>query len=159
MSGEANLNIKPFKSFLSNPQLDTVFNNHGMMTSNLCSRYKNKILFVEIWFAGCNGTKYEVPFFNSLQEKYQSKNIAFITICLNSDKVESEFKINKNQMFGDHYLLNLGQSNQFIDGYDIQSYPYFMIFGIHKNLLYGDAPRPSSPILDSILNNLSANFN
>ena len=159
LSGEDTLNISPFKSHSSYPQLDSVFNNHGIMTNHLNSRYKKKILLVEIWFAGCNGTLYELPFFNFLQEKYQRKNIAFINICVNAEKSKSEFQINKNQMYGDHYLLNLGQSNQFISVYDIQSYPCFLIFDHNKNLIYGDAPRPSNSILDSILYNLSANLN
>lgn len=131
--------------------LDSTFYNHGPITKSITNDYRNKIVYVDVWFVGCPGCKYQEPFFKSLFNKFIKKNISFISICLYSDLEEAENYIYKNEIPGDHYLLNHKQTEQFKKIYEISSYPTYLIFDKYLKLQYGDAPRPDSKEIDKVL--------
>ncbi|MBK6698611.1 MAG: redoxin family protein [Saprospiraceae bacterium] len=134
--------------------LDSTFLNHGLITENIRNIYKNKIFYVDIWFVGCPGCKYQEPYFKTLYNKFINKNISFISFCLYSDREEAENYIAKNKIPGDHYLLNIKQTKQFEKIYEISSYPTYLIFDKFKKLQYGDAPRPNSEGIEKLLQTL-----
>lgn len=134
--------------------LDSTFNNHGSITQNIRNVYKNKILYVYVWFVGCPGCIYQEPFFKSLFKKFINRNISFISFCLYSDRVKAINYIAKNEIPGDHYLLNIKQTEQFEKIYEISSYPTYLIFDKHMKLQYGDAPRPNSGGIEMLLQTL-----
>ncbi|MBK6700160.1 MAG: hypothetical protein IPG55_09730 [Saprospiraceae bacterium] len=134
--------------------LDSTFYNHGSITQNIKNVYRNKILYVDVWFVGCPGCKYQEPFFKSLFNKFINKNISFISFCLYSDREEAVNYIAKNEIPGDHYLLNIKQTEQFENIYEISSYPTYLIFDKHMKLQFGDAPRPNSEGIEKLLQTL-----
>lgn len=134
--------------------LDSTFYNHGSITQKIRNVYRNKILYVDIWFVGCPGCRYQEPFFKSLFNKFFNKNISFISFCLYSDLEEAVNYIAKNKIPGDHYLLNIKQTEQFENIYEISSYPTYLIFDKHMKLQYGDAPRPNSIGIEKLLQTL-----
>lgn len=134
--------------------LDSTFYNHGSITQNIKNVYRNKILYVDVWFVGCPGCICQEPFFKSLFNKFINKNISFISFCLYSDREEAVNYIAKNEIPDDHYLLNIKQTEQFENIYEISSYPTYLIFDKHMKLQFGDAPRPNSEGIEKLLQTL-----
>ncbi|MEP6647755.1 MAG: TlpA disulfide reductase family protein [Saprospiraceae bacterium] len=57
------------------------------------SYFEGKVSVINFWFEGCMSCEHEMPYFNTLVEKYKVKNVNFLAISLNSPKDITDFLV------------------------------------------------------------------
>ncbi len=175
---------KSYKKYINNPVLIKTFNEDvvnsekqinekdSSINSNLVlkyksvdkffetlhSKYKNKIIYIDIWATWCGPCRAEIPYSIGLQNYFKNKPIAFVNLCFESDKNEWEKIIANKNIKGDNYFLSSDESKLFRGELKFAGFPTYMIMDRKGKLINKNAPRPSDRNnIENILNKLIKN--
>jgi GLPGLI family protein len=122
------LRYNPFKvgEVLSDFETKDVNGNKKTLAS-----YKDKIIVLNFWFTECAPCIKEMPYLNSLTEKYKDKDIVFVSMTFN--KQEEVKKFLKKHTFK---FENLTDAREIVEGYGVSSYPLTLIADKNKIIQY-----------------------
>ena len=124
----------------------------GDFWKELKDKYKWKVVFVDIWATWCVPCRREIPHAIELHEYFKGKEIAFVNLCLDSNKSEWKKVIKNSNIKGDNYFFNEPQTQIFKAKFKFQGYPTYLIVDKQGNLVNKNAPRPSSKdIIEKLL--------
>ncbi|WP_248722905.1 TlpA disulfide reductase family protein [Seonamhaeicola sp. ML3] len=152
---------KPSPSF-------TNYKNYNGGTTSL-SDLKGKYVYIDVWATWCGPCKREIPFLKEVEDKYDGKNIAFVSISVDEGRgfkgatpeerksaaVEGWKKmIAEKDMGGIQLLADKAWKSDFVQGYKIMGIPRFILIDPDGNIVDANAPRPSSPKLISLFDTL-----
>jgi thiol-disulfide isomerase/thioredoxin len=119
------------------------------------SSFSGKIVVLDIWATWCGPCKAEIPYLDSLREKFKNKNVAFISISMDNDKPKWEEFV-KSKMLSDIQLWSGSYNAQPVYAYTIfegrtfgqdgfgSGIPVFVVIGADGKIADNMAPRPSS---------------
>ena len=131
------------------------FKSVGKFFASLHTKHKDKIIYIDIWATWCGPCRAEIPSEIELQNYFKDKSVAFVNLCLASDKDDWEKVISQNHIKGDNYFFNEDQTALFRGGLKFRGYPTYMIMDRKGNLIDKNAARPSSgAVIRNILNKL-----
>lgn len=117
----------------------------GDFWSQLKEKHKGKVMYIDIWATTCGACINEFSYTHELYKTFEdNNNVAFINLCINSDKKEWQKIVNENHLKGDNYLLSKLQSQLLLDKLNIYSIPIYLIIDKEGLLINKQAPRPSS---------------
>lgn len=116
----------------------------GDFWNELKEKYKEKVVYVDIWATWCGPCKVQIPHAIELHEYFKGKDIAFVNLCLASNKNEWQKMIKNNSIKGDNYFFNKPQTQLLIDKLKFPGYPTYLIIDQQGNTVNNNAPRPSS---------------
>lgn len=136
---QTTMNIVTLDSGLNEEQEIT-----GDFWKELQAKYSGKVIYVDIWATWCGPCKGEIPYARELHDYFEGENIAFVNLCLSSDKAEWKQMIIDNNIKGDNYYFNLSQSHLLSSRLQFHGYPTYLIIDQQGNLIDKHAPRPSS---------------
>lgn len=116
--------------------------------------FRGKYVYIDIWATWCGYCKYETPFFKKIAEKYNEKNIAFVSISVDKNEKHDKWKkeITEKEIPGVHLFCN--QDREFLKKYRVSGIPRFILLDPDGNIINAEAPRPSDLKLTKVLNNL-----
>lgn len=128
-------------------------NNNGKKTS--LNDLKGKYVYITLWVTRMYlSLKPEIPYLKLLAKEYQGKNIAFVSISINSQNDYNSWK----QAIVDEKLggiqLFAKEDLSFIDAYKVKGTPRFILIDPKGNIVSADAPKPSSNALKELLDSL-----
>ena len=127
----------------------------GNFWEELTSKYAGKIIYIDIWATWCGPCRRETPFAIDLHDYFKGKNIAFVNLCLSSDKNEWKKMIKNSNIKGDNYFFNKSQTQLLREKLKFDGYPTYLIIDKKGRLINENAPRPSSgKRIKKILNDL-----
>lgn len=114
-----------------------------------------KVIYIDIWATWCGPCLAELPFLESLQEKFKNdKNIVFVSISIDQNKdAWSKMIVDKNMKGLQLYSAGAWNS-EIIANYKVSGIPRFLIIDKEGNLVEGNATRPSNPATETALKNL-----
>ncbi|TXE11551.1 TlpA family protein disulfide reductase [Seonamhaeicola algicola] len=150
------------------PNFTNYENAKGGTTS--LSDLKGKYLYIDIWATWCGPCTREIPFLKEVEAKYHDKNIEFVSISVDEgrgykgDTPEARLAAAKDgwkkmiadkNMGGVQLLADNAWRSEFVQGYKIMGIPRFIIIDPDGNVVDADAPRPSSPKLIELFNELN----
>lgn len=116
---------------------------------------KGKYVYIDLWATWCGPCKKEIPFLKEVEKAYHDKNIAFVSISIDSPKAYQKWKdMVKDKELGGIQLYAKGDQ-KFTDAYKVRGIPRFILLDTEGNIINADAPRPSNPKLKEVFNNLS----
>jgi thiol-disulfide isomerase/thioredoxin len=117
---------------------------------------KGKYVYIDVWATWCGPCIKEIPFLEKVEEKYQEKNIVFVSISIDNSKDREKWSnfVNKKQMSGIQLLADREFDSKFIKEYNMQTIPRFILIDTNGNIVNANAPRPSDPKLIELLNSL-----
>lgn len=168
--GRQKARAEQFTSFIGkpSPNFEDYENYKGGTTS--LSDLKGKYVYVDVWATWCGPCKTEIPFLKEVEKKYHDKNIAFVSISVDdgrdfkADTPEESLAAAKEgwkkmiadkEMGGIQLFSDKGWKSDFVQGYQIQGIPRFILIDTEGNIVNADAPRPSSPKLIELFNSLN----
>ncbi|WP_282136830.1 TlpA family protein disulfide reductase [Seonamhaeicola maritimus] len=149
------------------PTFENYENYKGGTTS--LSDLKGKYVYVDVWATWCGPCKREIPFLKEVEEKYRGKNIEFVSISVDEGRgfkgdtpearkaasIEGWKKmIAEKEMGGVQLLSDKAWKSDFVQGYKIMGIPRFILIDPNGNVVDANAPRPSSPKLIELFNDL-----
>ncbi|GAA4234649.1 hypothetical protein GCM10022291_14570 [Postechiella marina] len=131
------------------------YENHAGDTNSL-SDFKGKYVYIDIWATWCGPCKYEIPFLEKIEKEYNDKNIAFISISVDTKKAYSAWKnmVTNDNMKGIQLLADKAFKSKFVKDYKVNGIPKFILIDPAGNIVSSNAPRPSSDNIKPFLNKL-----
>ena len=115
---------------------------------------KGKYVLIDIWATWCGPCVQEVPYLNKLEEKLHGKEIAFMSLSIDEEKMKETWKkmVKEKEMGGLQLLAPGGWENPFVQAYEVKAIPRFILLNKEGKVMYPDVRiRPSSPDLHPIL--------
>lgn len=118
--------------------------------------FRGKYVFIDIWATWCAPCKREFPFLKEMEHEYKDKNLAIISLSI--DKMEHKERwlqmIENENLSGIQLLADNEWNSDFISAYNIRMIPRFILLDKNGTVIDANAPNPSNPALQEILNNL-----
>ncbi|KGL59014.1 TlpA family protein disulfide reductase [Polaribacter sp. Hel1_85] len=134
----------------------TDYVNHAGGTNSL-SDFKGKYVYIDVWATWCAPCIKEIPSLKKVEKQYHSKNIEFLSISIDAEKAYDSWRkmVTKKELGGVQLLADNDWKSEFIKNYQINGIPRFILIGPDGNIVDANAPRPSSPKLISLFNELN----
>lgn len=128
-------------------------NKNGEMIA--LSDLKGNVVYLDIWATWCVPCKKELPYLDSLQNDYANKNIAFVSIAWEDNKVRWRNFIEEKEIRGIQLFADNSDAPFFID-YSVRGsgIPRFILLDQNLNILDATAKRPSDESLRKQLDEL-----
>lgn len=129
------------------------------------SSFLGKIVMLDLWATWCGPCKAEIPYYDTLKDKFKGKNIVFISISMDDSKQKWEEFV-KNKKLTDIQVWSGGYNLPPAYYYTIMSgkifgdvgfgsgIPVFVIIGTDGKIINNMAPRPSQKKLSEKLTKL-----
>ena len=111
---------------------------------------KGKITYIDLWATWCGPCIREIPYFDTLQEAFKDKEIAFVSICQNDTKERWLKAIETKNLKGLQLYAN-GDGGQFYKDYQVTGIPRYIILDADGKIIDSDAKRPSDKRLTNEL--------
>ncbi|UMB60812.1 TlpA family protein disulfide reductase [Lutibacter sp. A80] len=118
---------------------------------------KGKYTYIDIWATWCGPCIREIPDLKRVEKAYHGKNIQFLSISIDESKDYDKWKemIVAKELGGIQVIADSAASSQFAKEYFITSIPRFILLDPEGKIVAKKAPRPSSPELITLLNELN----
>ncbi|MBL4643698.1 MAG: TlpA family protein disulfide reductase [Flavobacteriaceae bacterium] len=141
------------------PKFENYINYKGGKTS--LDALKGKYVYIDVWATWCNPCIAEIPALKSLEKKYHTKNIRFVSISIDDQKSAGSWDkalAKWRKMVKDKNLtgtqLYAGDDIAFMKAYLVTGIPRFILIDPKGNIVNPNAPRPSDPALESLFKEL-----
>jgi thiol-disulfide isomerase/thioredoxin len=117
---------------------------------------RGKYVYIDVWATWCGPCRAELPSLKKIEEKYEGKNIAFVSISVDEMKDHEKWiKFVKSKNLGGIQLIaDNNWMSEFIRSFGINSIPRFILIDPTGNVVNADAPRPSDNELKDVLDKL-----
>ncbi len=119
-------------------------------------RYRNKLIYVDIWASWCAPCREEFKHSKQLQDKLAGKAVEFLYLSIDG-KYLDWVNAHKNEDLNDKdsYLLLHPDQTSILRSNEVISIPRYMLIGRGGEIINDNTPRPSDPQLyELILQNL-----
>lgn len=142
----------------SSPAFSNYENFKGGTTS--LSDLKGKYVYLDIWATWCGPCKREIPHLKNLEKDFHGKNIEFVSISVDNvdgrrGSHESWLKmVEEKQLGGIQLFADKDFKSDFIQAYNINSIPRFILVDPEGNIVEANALRPSNPELRTLFQEL-----
>ena len=120
--------------------------------------FKGKYIYIDIWATWCAPCIREIPHLKKIEELYQGKNIAFLSISSDqySDIEKWKKMITTKSMSGVQLLEDNRVDNAFSTYFNVNTIPRFILIDPKGVIIDSNTLRPSDPLLigklDGLLN-------
>lgn len=119
------------------------------------SDFKGKALYVDMWASWCGPCCEEIPYLAELYEEIgPDSDIQCISISIDEGRQDWLDKLAEENPAWPQYLVTGKGQEQVANDYNIRSIPRFMLFDAQGRIITVDAPRPSTPDIKAILEEL-----
>ncbi|WP_320816188.1 TlpA disulfide reductase family protein [Flavobacterium sp.] len=117
---------------------------------------KGKYIYIDVWATWCGPCIAEIPFLKEVEKKYEGKNILFVSLSIDrvSDREKWSKFITEKELSGIQLLAEADWKSKFVQDYKINGIPRFILVGPNGEIVNADAPRPSSPSLIELFDNI-----
>lgn len=103
--------------------------------------FEGQYVYIDVWASWCLPCRKEAPLFKELKEKYNSKNIAFVSISIDAKKDAWMDFLKLKDSYENQFLVD--EIQPFLDAFMIKTIPHFLIIDNEGNLIDNNASRPS----------------
>ena len=117
--------------------------------------FMGKALYVDMWASWCGPCCKEIPYLAELYEELgPDSGIQCISISIDEGRQDWLDKLGEENPAWPQYLVTEKGQGQVANDYNIRSIPRFMLFDAQGRIITVDAPRPSTPDIKAILEEL-----
>ncbi len=113
---------------------------------------KGKYVYIDVWATWCGPCKAELPYLKKLEEKFEGKNIYFVSISIDANKAAWIKMVQNDQLGG--IQLHGGNKAQIVKDYAIKGIPRFILLDKEGKVISKEMTRPSDSTTEETLNAL-----
>ncbi|KAA5825736.1 AhpC/TSA family protein [Algibacter amylolyticus] len=115
---------------------------------------KGKYVYIDLWATWCGPCKAEIPALKRVEKAYHGKNIAFVSISLDSPNAYDKWKamVKEKELTG--VQLYAKGDQKFARDFKVSTIPRFILIDPNGIVVNDNAPRPSSKQLTKIFDRL-----
>ncbi len=135
-------------------QKDIIVNDYkkAFLLDSLLANSKDSLIYVDIWASWCAPCRAEMPHSKALRKQYNGNKIKFIFLSIDDNygnwiKANSDEQLNENSYF----LINSTEAF-FTKKNKITTIPRYILLDKRGSIINADAPRPSDPKLEELIN-------
>ena len=119
------------------------------------SDFKGKALYVDMWASWCGPCCEEIPYLAELyRELGPDSDIRCISISIDENRQDWVNKLAEENAEWPQFIVTAKGQEQVAGDYNIRSIPRFMLFDASGRIVSVNAPRPSTPDIRTILEDL-----
>ncbi|RXK83213.1 TlpA family protein disulfide reductase [Filimonas effusa] len=117
---------------------------------------RGKYVYIDVWATWCGPCKAEIPHLTKVEEDYHGRNISFVSLSVDQpgDKNKWVDYVNGHQLKGIQLMADKAFDSEFIQKFNINAIPRFILISPEGKIISADAKRPSDPQLRTQLNAL-----
>lgn len=121
------------------------------------SDLRGKYVYIDIWATWCGPCKAQIPALAELESNYHGKNIQFLSISIDEVKDRNKWAsfVKKEQLGGIQVMADNAMKSDFIQKFNINAIPRFILIDPKGKIISANAKRPSDPgmrkYLDALL--------
>jgi thiol-disulfide isomerase/thioredoxin len=120
---------------------------------DILKKNAGKVIYIDFWARWCLPCVQEIPVSFSLEKELNSKDIVFIYVSEDVGEITwlnalSEFHF-KN--LDNVYLITLPAQSRILKYYSVMTIPHYLLFNKKGDLVFKNAPRPSSQEIKQLL--------
>lgn len=143
------------KKMNNKPSAPFDYENHKGGTTKLAD-LSGKYVYIDVWATWCGPCRAELPSLKKVEEKYNGKNIEFVSISVDVAKDHDKWKnfVTDKQLQGIQLIADKDWKSDFITSFNINSIPRFILIDPKGTIIDADAARPSDPKLQEKLDKL-----
>ena len=131
------------------------YENHKGGTTSL-KDLKGKYVYIDVWATWCGPCIREIPALKKVEKQFHGKNIEFVSTSI--DKAAEHNKwvemVKEKELGGTQLIADNDWNSKFVKDYAIEGIPRFILIDPQGNIVNADAPRPSSPKLIELFEEL-----
>lgn len=118
--------------------------------------FRGKYVYIDLWATWCAPCRAEIPFLKKAEEKYHDKNIVFMSISIDKQADMDKWKkmVKDKALGGVQLFADNDWNSKFVQDFKVTGIPRFIIIDPAGKVVNADAPRPSSPELNSVFDKL-----
>ena len=118
---------------------------------------RGKYVYIDVWATWCGPCKREIPYLKEVEKNYHGKNIAFVSLSIDVENDHDKWRemILEKELGGIQLFADNNWKSQFIMDYGIQGIPRFLLIDPDGIIVNPNAPRPSSPELIELFDELN----
>ncbi|XMO85997.1 TlpA disulfide reductase family protein [Algibacter sp. AS12] len=115
---------------------------------------QGKYVYIDLWATWCGPCKAEIPALKRVEKAYHGKNIAFVSISLDSPNAYDKWKamVKEKELTG--VQLYAKGDQKFARDFKVNTIPRFILIDPNGIVVNDNAPRPSSKQLTKIFDRL-----
>lgn len=118
----------------------------------MLSDLRGKVLYIDVWATWCGPCLQELPPLAKLWEKYKDNpNIEFVSISVDESVDEWKAKLETDKPLWKSYRVEGGLNGLMKKLYYISGIPRFMLIDKDGKIINVNAPRPSNPTIEMVL--------
>ncbi len=117
---------------------------------------RGKYVYIDVWATWCGPCKMEIPHLAKLEKDLHGKNITFVSLSVDrpADKGKWQKFVTENGLGGLQLITDNAFETAFIQQFNINSIPRFILIDPEGIILSANADRPSEPALREQLKGL-----
>lgn len=115
----------------------------GDFFTELRKKHKGKVIYIDIWAAWCGPCRSEIPHSIQIQNQFKNKPVAFVNLCMSSEKSDWQKIVNEAHFSGDNYYFSKTQSQLYKERLKWKGFPTYMLIDKNGDIIERNAPRPS----------------
>jgi thiol-disulfide isomerase/thioredoxin len=120
--------------------------------SQILTRYKGKVIFLDFWASWCIPCRETVPASKKLRQMMKAKAVSFVYLSIDSSVPKWHSASAEDGLpVEDSYILNSASRSGFLKKFKISTIPRYMILDKNGAISVANAPSPGSNLLKQLL--------
>jgi thiol-disulfide isomerase/thioredoxin len=116
------------KEYTTNLMMKSQNSSVKEVMDSIITTNQGKVIYLDCWATWCGPCKAEMSRSKQLLQNTNPDQVAFVFVCVDSDKKNWEKTLKELDIKGQHYFLTKEQSDEFRKVFNIRAVPYYCLF-------------------------------